>query len=240
MLALIIPGGWEEYFRIIGERYYGPLFPVEDDRDPVKVLLPRILKASETIDVVPMWDMPYFPPQPWDDERDNRVPNGLEGYFLRNQLGPKWINEGTLIRPLVEKKQSGGRFSIATIEGSSTHIGFFLASALRKFKLTHHAIYVVEGTISVVTQDNKILVTPGEAFFIPAGTAFTIKFASRFARIHMFADGDGFQALLWKTGQSYPFTGIPETADLAKVDAALVKELESELSFETISHSNSA
>lgn len=64
-LGLIVPGGWEEFFRFIGEPYAGPMYPLSDDRNPFLVLLPKLKAAAAKFDMVPMPRYPQFDPQPY-------------------------------------------------------------------------------------------------------------------------------------------------------------------------------
>jgi hypothetical protein len=65
-IGLIIPGGWEEFFRFVGEPYSGPLFPTNDKRNSFEVLIPKLMAATEKFDMIPVRDKAQFDPQPWD------------------------------------------------------------------------------------------------------------------------------------------------------------------------------
>ncbi len=66
-VGLIVPGGWEEFFRFIGEPYNdGPLYPLTDDRNVFEVLIPKLKAAAEKFDMVPVPDHPGVEPQPWE------------------------------------------------------------------------------------------------------------------------------------------------------------------------------
>ncbi|KAF2772197.1 hypothetical protein EJ03DRAFT_372352 [Teratosphaeria nubilosa] len=48
-IGLIVPGGWEEFFRFIGDSYSGPQWPVEDEVDIFEVLVPPAEGSSGQI-----------------------------------------------------------------------------------------------------------------------------------------------------------------------------------------------
>ncbi|OJD29142.1 cupin domain-containing protein [Diplodia corticola] len=159
-IGLIVPGGWEEFFRIIGDPYSGAaLFPVDDEpRDPRLVLVPRLVEAAERCDMVPVRDHPAAGIAAWGGGRtgggedvDSRLPDGVEPYFLRADAGPKWLLGGTVARPLITTVQaSGGRFSVVGVEGGDGHgrgrVGVFAGGRLR-WKGVHHCFLVVRGRV---------------------------------------------------------------------------------------------
>ncbi|KAI6715129.1 hypothetical protein JHW43_002366 [Diplocarpon mali] len=95
--GLIIPGGWEEFFRFVGEPYSGPLFPTNDKRNPFEVLIPKLMAATETFDMVPVRDKAHFEPQPWDPATDSKLPGTYArgGYFLQADTGSRFVVGGT-------------------------------------------------------------------------------------------------------------------------------------------------
>ena len=209
-VGLIVPGGWEEFFRFIGEPYSGPLFPLSDDRNPFEVLIPKLKAATQEFDMVPMPHHPQFDPQPWGKE-ENKLPDGVESYFLRNGSGPKYMLGGTLCRPLITRLQSGGKFSIASIEGSSHHKGSVLAHKKGiRFAEVHHCVQVVDGYLDFTVDGSTARLAGGETLFIPAGTEFSFKFASNLAKAYVFSNGGGLVELICKLGKEYTLPLITE------------------------------
>lgn len=119
-VGLIVPGGWEEFFRFIGEPYGGPLFPINDNRNIFEVLIPKLQAATLEHDVVPLPHHPSFDPQPWPKDGDSELPGATEPYFIRNGAGNQYLAAGGILcRPLITKAESSDKFSIASLEGTS-------------------------------------------------------------------------------------------------------------------------
>ena len=221
---MIVPGGWEEFFRFISEPYSGPLFPLVDNQNPFEVLIPKLRRAAEQFDMVPVPHHPSFNPQPWE-KSDTALPDGVEPYFLRNGSGPKYILGGTVCQPLITRVQSGSKFSIASIEGSSYHKTPMLTDYKAiTFNDVHQCLQVVDGYIKFTTEDSTARLSAGETVFIPAGAEFSLKFASRLAKAYVFLNGGGLVELMTKLGQEYASSLIPEkekewdTSKLASLD----------------------
>lgn len=210
-VGLIVPGGWEEFFRFIGEPYNGCLFPTSDDRNPMEVLIPKLIAASEKFDMIPVRDHPYVAPQPWILGGDNILPSGIESYFLRDHTGPKWILGGILCRPLITETQSGGRFSIASLEGSISH-GKSLVneSAGLKFDKIHHCILVMDGGLEVTIDGTAVSLAAGELVYIPSTTTFKFSFSTTYAQVYVFANGGGIEKIIQKLGTPYDPPTIPD------------------------------
>jgi hypothetical protein len=229
---LIIPGGWEEFFRFIGEPYVGPLFPTNDRRNPFEVLIPKLMAATEKFDMVPVREKAQFDPQPWDGT-EIKLPGVCEngGYYLREGAGEKWAVGGTVVRPLATRKETKGRFSIYSLEGSSLHTGKGLSKAV-EFKDTHHAIFIVDGVVKRVIDGSEVKTTVGETTFVPAGTKWTLEAESVYARAYVFANGGGIGEILQNVGSKYEFPLVP--TDVVAWDENKLKTLESELKFAVI------
>jgi mannose-6-phosphate isomerase-like protein (cupin superfamily) len=116
-----------------------------------------------------------FDPQPWDGT-EIKLPGVCEngGYYLREGAGEKWAVGGTVVRPLATRKETKGRFSIYSLEGSSLHTGKGLSKAV-EFKDTHHAIFIVDGVVKLVIDGSEVKTTVGETTFVPAGTKWTLE-----------------------------------------------------------------
>jgi mannose-6-phosphate isomerase-like protein (cupin superfamily) len=212
-MGVIVPGGWEEFFRFIGEPYDGPMFPLMDERNPFEVLIPKLKLAAEKFDMVPVRDHPYVAPQAWVQGHDNVLPGALEPYFLRAGTGPRYVLGPIVCSPLVTTAESAGRFSIGLIEGSSWHENSPMSEPV-SFNSVHHAFNIEGGAaqFTVVGQDTATL-QAGETIYIPKNTAFTINIKSRYAQIYVFVSGGGLVDLFLKAGKTYHQTIAPEKPD---------------------------
>lgn len=208
-VGLIVPGGWEEFFRFIGEPYAGPMFPLVDERNVFEVLIPKLKAAAEKFDMIPVRDHPAVQPQPWRDGEDNKLPGALEPYFLRAGTGPRYLAGGVVVSPLVGAVESGGRFSIACVEGSSWHDNSPLAETFR-FANVHHAIQVVDGQLGLAIGDQEAVLHVGETAYIPKTTSFSMGFQSRYTKFYVFISGMGLADLLCELGHSFRQTIPPE------------------------------
>lgn len=232
-LGLIVPGGWEEFFRFVGEPYNGPLFPVVDDRNPFQVLIPKLKAASEEFDMVPLPRHPYFAPQAWE-ETDGQLPGKSEPYFLRNMKGPKYLIGDTICRPMATMAESNGRFTIASIEGSSHHseASLFAKKDSITFEDAHHCFQVCDGSIKFTVNGTSSVLQVGETVYIPRGTAFKFEYVSRLAKAYVFSNAAGLVELLCRVGKTHEHSVIPEKAgesDLQQIEA-LGEELNFKLS----------
>lgn len=213
-LGLIVPGGWEEFFRFIGEPYDGPLWPIDDQRNVFEVLIPKLKLAAERHDVVPLPQHEQFPPSPWDGS-ENILPGKLEPYFLKSGSGPAWLVGGTVVRPLITTAESDGRFAIGSIESSSQHASFemFSGGTRVSFSETHHAFQVNEGAVEFSLENSSpTLLHAGEVIYIPKATAFSYQVRSRYAKMYAFASGKGIVELLKELGEEYSISVPPEKA----------------------------
>jgi quercetin dioxygenase-like cupin family protein len=211
-LGLIVPGGWEEFFRVIGDPYDGPLFPLSDDRNPFEVLIPRLKKAAQEFDMVPLPMHPKFEPQAWSGS-ENVLPKGLEAYFLKAGSGPAYLVGGTVVRPLALMEQSGGKFAIARLEGSAAHAGIFEGGKTITFEATHHCFQVAEGTVRFTIEGKSADLSAMETVYIPAGKEFRFEVTSNLGAAYVFANGGGVVELLVKLGNEYKGILIPEKAE---------------------------
>ncbi|KAF1982742.1 cupin domain protein [Aulographum hederae CBS 113979] len=207
--GLVTPGDWLDFFRHISEPYSGPLIPEHDTRNLLQLLIPKIQAAAGKFDVV-------FHPHhqgcavgEWMEE-DERLPEGVEPYFLRANTGPRWVCGGVLCRPFITTTQSGGKFAIASLESSSMLSSGPLLRPLR-FEKTLHVFVVQEGTLGVVVEGGEeVRVTEGETLFLPRGVGFEMRWRSRFVRVWSFSDGDGVETLVREAGVQWEGVLIPE------------------------------
>jgi len=227
-LGLIIPGGWEEFFRFIGEPWSGPLFPTHDDRNPFTTLVPKLMAATEKFDMIPVREKESFDPQPWDDS-DKSLPGKCKngGYFLKAGEGEKFIVGGMVVRPLATTKESDGKFSIFEIESSSHHTKTVPGKEFA-FKDAHHAFQSVEGHMSLVIEGEKTRVAAGETVFVPAGMKFKIEAESFYSRGYLFANGGGLGEVLMRLGEKFEMVVCPETKDVKTWNEGTLKGMEKE------------
>lgn len=207
-IGLIIPGGWEEFFRFIGEPYDGPMWPLVDNRNPFEVLIPKLKAATEKFDMIPQPHHPSCEPQAWDGT-ENTLPGKLAPYFLKADKGPKYLVDGVVVRPMVTTKESADKFAIGSIDGSSFHSNAALATTM-SFANVHHALQVADGQFEVAIDGNKTLLATGETLYIPKGSQFSLRIASRYGRAYVFANGGGLIELLSAYGQAYEHGIAPE------------------------------
>lgn len=214
MVGLIMPGGWEEFFRFIGEPYSGPLWPLDDQRNVFKVLIPRLKAAAEQFDMVPCPQHKQFGPSPWQED-DNRLPGAPEPYFLKSGSGPAYLSGGMVCRPLITTAESNGKFVIGSIEGSSHHheSDMFASGRRLKFQSTHHAFQVVEGVVEFgLGSSTPAYLHAGELVYVPSGTELAIRIRSRYAKMYAFSSGKGLVELLCHIGEAYAAPIPPEKA----------------------------
>ncbi|GME54082.1 Cupin RmlC-type [Neofusicoccum parvum] len=230
-VGLIVPGGWEEFFRIVGEPYRGPLFPVDDARDPRVVLIPRLIEASERCDMVPARDHPGAAVQPWAPGRDDALPAGVRPYFLRAGAGPKWVVEGTVCRPLATTVQSAGRFSVASLEGGDVHRNFLAGIGRLRWESVHHCFVVVHGKVAFRVGGEAASLAADDSIFIPAAEGFSFSFASAFAQMYVFANGGGVAELVMKVGRQMEAPGSIPEKPMTEWRAAQLAELGHEHGF---------
>lgn len=231
MIGLIMPGGWEEFFRFIGEPYSGPLWPLDDQRNVFEVLIPKLKAAAEQFDMVPCPQHKQFGPSPWQED-ENRLPGALEPYFLKNASGPGYLCGGMVCRPLITTAESNGKFVIGTIEGSSHHhdSDLFANDRRLKFQSTHHAFHVVEGVVEFGPGSSPpAFLHAGELVYVPSGTELGIRFRSRYAKMYAFSSGKGVVELLCNIGETYTAPVPPEKAK--DVDFSSLDQRQAEFGF---------
>ncbi|KAK5214068.1 hypothetical protein LTR41_000260 [Exophiala xenobiotica] len=234
-VGLIVPGGWEEFFRFIGEPYdtQGPLYPLTDDRNVFEVLIPKLKAAAEKFDMVPVPDHRGVQPQPWEvDETDNTLPGALEPYFLRAGSGPRYLLGGIVASPLIGTAESNNRFSIGSIEGSSWHEKLTRSPLSETFTFddVHHAFQVADGSMTFILNGSEsATLNVGETIYIPARTSFSMQIKSRYTKIYAFISGAGILNLLCKAGEPYHQPVPPEKAQ--DWDKACLEALQGELKF---------
>lgn len=225
-IGLIIPGGWEEFFRFIGEPYAGPMWPLEDKRNPFEVLIPKLKLAAEKFDMVPQpqLNQSACQPQPWTG-KENVLPGKLAPYYLQANKGPKYLVEGVVVKPMVTTKESGNKFAIGSFEGSSLHSNAVLGSKA-SFADVHHALHIVDGEVRITVDGASTTLKAFETIYIPKGSVFSITIVSRYARVYTFANGGGILELLVSLGENYDFSMLPEKESSSSKDKLLSAAME--------------
>lgn len=227
-----MPGGWEEFFRFIGEPYEGAMWPMEDKRNFFEVLLPKLKAASEKFDMIPCPQHKGATPSEWTGQ-ENKLPGKPEPYFLKNATGPAYEVGGHVVRPLATTAESNGRFSVGAIEASKQHHQHSLFAESGKslrFDTVHHAFLVVQGSVKFDLESSGPSTLPaGELIYVPKGTAFKFEVVSRFAKLYVFANGGGLLESIIKVGKEHTLSILPEQA--SKVDASSLEGTASESGF---------
>ena len=205
---------------------------MNDDRKFHEVLLPRLKAASEKFDMVPCPQNKYFEPQEWLDTED-RLPEKIEPYFLKNATGPAYEVGGTVCRPLITTAESGDKFSIGAIESSSQfHSCGIFADEKRylRFDNVHHAFQVVEGSVEFkLASDASSRLAAGEVIYVPKGSSFRFRSTSRYSRMYAFTSGGGIVEVLSDLGIEHMSPILPESA--GTWDGAALESLQSRCSF---------
>ncbi|PBP15725.1 hypothetical protein BUE80_DR013557 [Diplocarpon rosae] len=111
-----------KYFRFIGEPYSGPLFPTNDKRNPFEVLVPKLIAAAETFDMIPVREKAHFEPQPWNPATDSKLPGTYArgGYFLQADTGSRFVVGGTVVRPLATRRETDSNPSTSAATAGET------------------------------------------------------------------------------------------------------------------------
>ena len=220
MMGLIVPGGWEGFFRFIGEPYSGPMWLLEDDRNFFEVLLPRLKAAAEKFDMIPCPQQEQFSPQPWLED-ENQLPGMPVPYFLKNASGPAYVLGGIVCRPLITTVESNGRFSIASIDGASqhhVHSIFARDEQMIRFADIHHAFHIVDGKVDFEIDHLPTKLSADDFLYVPKSMPFRFRITSRFAKVYVFCNGGGLVDLYQNCGKDYHGAVIPEQAEPLSVD----------------------
>ncbi|KAK4894620.1 hypothetical protein LTR27_007262 [Elasticomyces elasticus] len=231
-VGLIVPGGWEEFFRFIGEPYDGSMWPMDDDRNIFEVLIPKLKQAAEKFDMIPCPQHKQFEPQAWETT-DSQLPGKPDAYFLKNATGPAYEVGGAVCRPLVTTAESYGKFAIGSIEGSSRHAhhGIFATpdQSLR-FDEVHHAFQIIDGAMEFqIGSSTPAKLAAGNIIFVPKCTPFWFRTSSRASQMYCFASGGGIVEVLCKLGKSHKSPILPEQA--SECDPAALRDLQAEHGF---------
>ena len=126
-------------------------------------------------------------------------------------MGPAFEVGGTLLRPLVTRKETNGRFSIYFVESTSLYRekGF---NKLVQFAQTHHALQTAEGIVKVIVNSEEKKVVVGETIFISPEEQFSIVSGTVYSMFYFLANGGGLGEVLQRLGQEYKFA-VPPTKE---------------------------
>jgi mannose-6-phosphate isomerase-like protein (cupin superfamily) len=185
-------------------------------------LVPKLIAATEKFDMVPKRDHKGAEPTLCSKD-DNKLANNTTPYFLKADSGPRYASGGLLVKPLCQKADSNGKFSIARLEGSETIHAQYLAYNTVTFATSHHCFLVDMGSFRLTVGGQGSEISAGESIFVPAGQEFTLEAASRYSALYVFTNGGGLVELLVGTGQEY---GSQIIAEDFPTDVAEVKGLE--------------
>ncbi|KAL2209247.1 RmlC-like cupin [Sarocladium strictum] len=235
-LGIVVPGGWEKFFRFIDDIYDGPLWPDVDMQNPRETLVPRVVAAGEQFDVVTVRDHAYAQVQPWDPETDHLLRGNGDPYFLQNGRGPNACLGGTVVRPIATGAETDNKFTLGSIEGSYVYKTQALGNKYR-FPTTPHLFFVAEGYVQITVNDEpEARLGPSESIFLPAGTTFGIHVESRYVKLFSYSAPGGLVDLLYEAGKETPHTGpncmIPESPQ--PWDKKTLAQLKSRFDFELL------
>lgn len=211
-LGLVTPGKWVEFFRFASEKYNGLLTNEFDSRNTLQHMVPKFQTIQDEYDVIFDPGHPVCEVGEWT-ERDTKIADGVQPYYLRADTGPRNLLGGVLSRPFITTKQSdGGKFAITSIESSSEYPPTVLGKPFA-FKKVHQVYHVLDGAINVIIDGIANQVRAGETVFIPVGTEISIHFLDRYVRFWSFASGDGLESFVRFGGREYEGKIIPDKAD---------------------------
>lgn len=241
--GVIAPGGWEEFFRKIGDEASEDtvLFPTGDQAPfPVQRFIAAI---KEGHDVIPQHGHQLVEAQPFTEK--DVIPSGSEPYFLKADTGPRYLLGGQQLEVLTYPHNTNGQFSLAWLEGSSKLQGHFLGDNNSTFSFENAATYlrVIDGFVEleVASKEGDSYSTfteklsHGEAALVAAGDGFRVNFTSPYGRV-LVATGSaqpktlkgGLESLFTALGQKVEkhivFGGPAEHNRGPQVDAEKVRE----------------
>ncbi|KAJ2898273.1 hypothetical protein MKZ38_004041 [Zalerion maritima] len=174
---------------------------------PLETLVPRMKAAAEKFDLVPQPFYNRVEEQPWSAETDHKLPGELVPYFLRNGAGPNACVSGTVVRPLSTRKESAGKFTVGSIEGSSAHSAQVLDKTW-SFSGVGHCFYTVEGFAMFTVDDHApVRIGPMETVYLPKGTRWSVRWDSRYVKMYVYSSGGGIVELLAEAGKDFPHKG---------------------------------
>lgn len=129
-------------------------------------------------------------------------------YYLRASSGPSWIVGNQSCSPICTTAESNGLFSLLLIAGIGASFPNYKANAAPFATIATRCessflARVVEGKVAFKLdgEDEEIL-SSKESVFVPAGTSFTYKIQSAYARFYTFSGkGRGLEAEFFQKGR---------------------------------------
>lgn len=85
--------------------------------------------------------------------------------------------------------------------------------------------------ISLPRQPDSVI-REGETALIPAGQAFSLKFASRYVRVWSFTGGDGIESLVHKLGKRFESVVLPDQASAGEIEEWKLEKVAKEIGIE--------
>ena len=239
-MGLIHPAEWVDFFRAIGEIWKDAApFPSNDTREFPKDRFIKAIKDGHDVMCVSCAlytvssdgvHSPQFAHRFGDAQASwtgNAIPEQPEAYWLKAHVGPRYALGGQTLAPMCYASTSLDKFSISTLEGSSS---ISHPSELSTLKAPRTLIAVSNVGSWQVTVDGKAeTIRAGDSIHIPAGATFSFAATSRLARAYLFHEGKGLEELFMQVG--VPIKGVigcevPEmTAAVKEQFSAKAKEL---------------
>ncbi|PKS06014.1 hypothetical protein jhhlp_007848 [Lomentospora prolificans] len=223
--GLISPANWVDFFRYVSEPYDGILAPATDNRDLRALLVPKVIAAKDRFDVHFVRDPNFVPPEvgDWLPEENELPKEALTPYFLKANMGPRWMVGGVMSRPFIRANHVQGKFAISSIESSSLYKAAPLARWFT-FPKVDHCFCVLEGLLKIKLkgQEEWDTVREGQTVVLSAGETFTLEFGSRYVRAFSFTNGPGIEEVIHAAGASVEDVILPD--EVADVDEEQFKK----------------
>ncbi|KAH7141859.1 RmlC-like cupin domain-containing protein [Dactylonectria macrodidyma] len=229
LLGVVVPGGFEDMFYYIGDKWdaanavpYDPSLPPIRNPGTNHTLLDSLERFDvwSQLDFVPRRDLingaaPAC--QPWHRGFNPIANDSDTAYFVANGFGPKYLDRDLtgfwqLVQPLITPEASGNTtFSMATISMSGLPPRRSPSSVPSFAQPNGCAFSVVEGRLTVTIEgyDSAHLGT-GDVVFIPKETKFTYYSQASFTKVLYVSGGSrGIDQQLiqrgeWVTSPMFP------------------------------------
>lgn len=183
--------------------------------------MPKVIAAKDRFDVNFVRDPTFVPPAlgDWLPEENELPGQVLAPYFLKANMGPRWMVGGVLSRPFLRAAHVEGRFAISSIESSGKYPAG--AAALARwftFPSVDHCFCVQEGLLRIKLkgQAEWDSVREGQTVVLSAGETFTLDFGSRFVRAFSFTNGPGIEEVIHEAGAQVEHVILPD--EVGEVD----------------------
>ncbi|KAF4950363.1 hypothetical protein FSARC_13227 [Fusarium sarcochroum] len=224
MTGVIQPGGFEELFVALGEKYtsktFAPFIPAALN-DSTSGTDPNVITALESFDVFAELD--FEPRQDfvngqaggssqWHNDTNTLAVDSTTPNFIAKNRGSKYLNTrgGTyqLIAPLATKSQTGSKFTMGTVTLSARIEG---TRAITTKLRDPVAFQLEEGKLNVVIKGYEAVeLIQGDVVFVPADTVFTYHAVVPFTKFLYVSGGkDGFDQTLIKGAKAWDYASYP-------------------------------